>query len=365
MAEPLKQMYNGRFFDALIAALRQVYTAFDGEGFLARVYDGQWDGRELKARMRHITLSLGALLPADYPAALDIMRKAAPQLAGFSYETIIFPDFVEVFGLGNWELSVAALEQFTQQSSGEFAVRPFILQDTGRMMEQMRAWAQHPNHHVRRLASEGCRPRLPWAMALPAFKADPAPILPILETLKQDESEYVRRSVANNLNDIAKDNPQVVLAVVQDWQTYDTAAMRALIRHALRTLVKKGDAAALALLGYAGQTAFTVDALAVEPVRVTLGDAVTFSFQVWSQGSAPQNLLIDYVLHFRKANGQLAPKVFKLSKRILNPGETVKISRSHSFKPISTRRYYPGTHAVSIQINGTQFGHCAFELLQS
>jgi hypothetical protein len=213
---------------------------------------------------------------------------------------------------------------------------------------------------VRRLSSEGCRPRLPWAVSLPALKADPSPILPILEQLKFDESEDVRRSVANNLNDIAKDNPQVTLDVLRRWQTHDTPEMQWIVQHALRTLVKAGDPAALSILGYGSQPEIVVRNLAVEPETVAIGGKMTFSFDIESTGHTPQELMIDYVMHLVRAKGKQTPKVFKLTKKTLAPGETLHITKWYSFAPLSTRKYYPGEHAVEIQINGALFGRKEF-----
>jgi 3-methyladenine DNA glycosylase AlkC len=362
MAEPLKNMFNQRFFEALIGAVQAVYGAFDGQVFLDHIYDAQWNQRELKARMRHLTIGLRDGLPSEYRDALDIMRRAASRLSDFTFETMIFPDFVEVYGLDDWEVSLPALEQFTQQSSAEFAVRPFILRDQQRMMKQMMAWSKHQSHHVRRLASEGCRPRLPWAIALPAFKKDPSPILPILEHLKQDESEYVRRSVANNLNDIAKDKPQVVIETLRRWKAHDTPEMRQLIGHALRTLVKHGNADALALLGYENDTRVIIRDLTIQPQTIPMGGEVTISFTVENLSQKPQNVLIDYVVHHQRANGQLRPKVFKLTKATLAAHEKLSITRKHSFRAVTTRKYYPGQHAAEIQINGVSAGRVTFQI---
>lgn len=363
MPDALKDtLYDDAFFDSLIAAMQAAYPAFDGPAFRALVFDSAWDGLSLKQRMRHTTLALGATLPEDYRAALGILRTAADHMPHGRFGAMTFPDFVEVYGMADWEASLPALEQFTQLISSEYAVRPFILQDPPRMMAQMRAWADHPNEHVRRLASEGSRPLLPWGVKLPLFQTDPTPILPILEALKEDPSEYVRRSVANNLNDIAKDNPQVVLDVVRPWQVIDTPEMRALTAHALRTLVKRGNLGALELLGYGRDAAVEVRNLTVTPDVVPEGGELTFSFEVVSTGDAPQPLMIDYIVHLMRANGQQTPKVFKLAKRTLAPGESVSLTRKFSFRPISTRRYYPGAHAIEIQINGAAFGKQAFEV---
>jgi 3-methyladenine DNA glycosylase AlkC len=246
--------------------------------------------------------------------------------------------------------------------SAEYAVRPFIIHDQDRMMAQMFQWAHHASVQVRRLSTEGCRPRLPWAMALPALKADPSPILPILELLKSDESEDVRRSVANNLNDISKDNPQVVIDVLRRWQEINTDAIKQITHHALRTLIKAGHPDALELLGHDSQVEVVVRNLTVEPETVAVGGKLAFSFEIESTGPAEQNLVIDYLVYFMKANGKQAPKVFKLTKKKLAPGETVQINKRHSFAPITTRVYYPGEHAIAIQVNGTAFERRTFSL---
>jgi 3-methyladenine DNA glycosylase AlkC len=363
MPEPLKNMYNTQFIQNLSTALHSVDRSFPVDNFTQQVLNDEWEKRELKDRMRHITHCLRAALPTDYRTSLDILRQAAahPLLLHYTFQMMICPDFVEVYGLQDWDASLPALEQFTQQCSAEFAVRPFIVQDTERMMAQMLQWAAHENHHLRRLASEGCRPRLPWAMALPAFKADPSPILPILETLKHDESEYVRRSVANNLNDIAKDNPQVVLATLKQWNQTQSKNMQWLINHGLRTLAKAGNAEALALLGF-GEMLVEVQNLTIQPTSINMGEDITFSFEVTSKSPDTQSLMIDYVVYFARANGKASAKVFKLRKLELAPEQNLSIAKKHSFRPITTRRYYAGQHAIAIQVNGTILAKQEFTL---
>jgi 3-methyladenine DNA glycosylase AlkC len=361
MAEPLKNMYNRAFAEVLSGAVGAVHAPFDAADFHARLFDDAWEARELKGRMRHITHSLRATLPPAYRDALAILRAAAPSLKGYGFAPMIFPDFVEVYGLEDWDASLPALEQFTQQTSAEFAVRPFLLQDQPRMMAQMRAWAEHPSEHLRRLASEGSRPRLPWAMALPALKADPAPILPILDRLRDDESEYVRRSVANNLNDISKDNPDIVLEVLRDWAKDASPNVQRLTSHALRTLIKAGHPEALGLLGYANEAEFAVSDLTASE-SVTVGDSLTFAFAVTSHADTEHAAMIDYAIVFRRANGQPSRKVFKGTKRVFAPGETARFEWRHSFRPITTRVYYPGEHTVEVQVNGTVLARQTFAL---
>jgi len=219
---------------------------------------------------------------------------------------------------------------------------------------------------VRRLATEGCRPRLPWGIRLPALQTDPSPILPILKLLKVDESEPVRRSVANNLNDISKDNPQVVLDLLGGWQPSDRGATQRDIdwttSHALRTLVKQGDPIALELLGYPSEPAIAVRSLAVEPEILPMGGKLTFSFDIESLSNQPQKLMIDYVVYHMRANGRLTPKVFKLTKRTLAPDQVLHITKAHSFAPVTTRRYYPGQHAIEPKVNGKVFERISFIL---
>jgi len=358
----LKQMFNQSFVATLATAIQAAYPSFDTATFVTRVFDPDWETRELKARMRHITTTLHDFLPADYRAALQILHQAALDLGEYGFEKMIFPDYVEVYGLDDWSASLPMLEEFTKFVSAEFAVRPFLARDLTTMMQQMERWAQHPDFNVRRLASEGCRPRLPWAMRIPALIRDPAPILPILERLKDDAAETVRRSVANNLNDIAKDHPAVVVDCLQRWQAAATPEIRWVINHALRSLVKQGHNQALTLLGYGAAPQVAVRNLTIEPTSIALGGEARLSFEIVGQGDQPQDLVIDYVLHYQKANGKLAPKVFKLSKVTLQPGQAITLRKTVSFRPITTRTYYPGAHTIAPQINGVLYPAIPFEV---
>lgn len=364
MAEPLKNLYNDAFVSALADSIVTVHVEFDRETFRADVFNDEWDERELKARSHHIAACLRTHLPDDYEAAINILLPASQdaRLADFTYPLVVFSDFVEDFGLEHWDVSVNAMETFTAVCTSEFAVRPFIEQDCERMMSQMLQWTQHPSEHVRRLAGEGCRPRLPWGGVLTMFVDDPAPIFPILEALKQDSSEYVRRSVANNLNDITKDHPQQVIDTLKQWHTIDTPDMQWVINHALRTLVKAGDSQALELLGYPQDVQVTIENLSLDPVTIQLGDTMTLSFDLQSKSDDEQNLMVDYIVHHVKANGTRTLKVFKLKKMSLAANEAQTITKQHSIRPISTRKYYAGVHRIEIQINGQVRAGIDFEL---
>ncbi|MGB0467104.1 MAG: DNA alkylation repair protein, partial [Pontibacterium sp.] len=247
MAQALKDVYNRAYLEHLAQAFVAVHPAFPADAFVHNVLDKHWPERELKARTQHIRHCLHQSLALPYEKATAVLMEVAPGFSG--YEAMFFPDFVDAYGRQHWEASMEALQVLTRYSSSEFAVRPFIEQDQPRMMAQMLSWSEHENYHVRRLASEGCRPRLPWASALPLFKQNPAPILPILNNLRCDETDYVRRSVANNLNDIAKDNPQITL----DWaKRYGGSHKHSdwIIKHGCRTLLKQAHPGVMAFFGY-------------------------------------------------------------------------------------------------------------------
>jgi 3-methyladenine DNA glycosylase AlkC len=282
----------------------------------------------------------------------------APQCKGVEY--LFFPDFVEVYGLAHWETSVSALEQFTKYSSSEFAVRAFILKDEPKMMDQMLNWASHEDEHIRRLASEGCRPRLPWATTLTTLKKNPTPILPILEKLKRDPSLYVRKSVANNLNDISKDQPHLLKQIVREWKGQHPNTDW-ILKHASRSLLKKGDVEALQLFGYTSAAHIFIQNFTLSSAQLSLGDTLTFTFNVINESSESQNLRIEYGIDFMKANGKQARKIFHLSQKTYSCG-TTHLTKEHILKNLSTRKHYEGMHGICILVNGEEKANAEFTL---
>ncbi|WNS44254.1 hypothetical protein [Paenibacillus sp. MMS20-IR301] len=365
MAEPLKAMYNEEFLKGLGAKLAAVYSGFDCRGFTAAAMKEPWEELELKARMRRITETLGDFLPPRYEDALQILFAIDEQCIGFPY--LIFPDFVEVFGGSeeHWELSVAALERFTPKSSAEFAVRPFLLRDPQRMMARMLIWAQSPGEHVRRLASEGCRPRLPWGQALPVFKRDPSPVLPVLELLKADPSLYVRKSVANNLNDIAKDHPGVVIETAHRWLG-GNAHTDWIVRHGCRSLIRKANPEIMALFGYAAEAEdtplVTSAVLAVEPGTVRTGDSCGLQYALTIREGDPVRIRIEYGIDFVKAGGKTSRKLFLLSDKTVPGGSRLTGTRTHRWADLTTRRHYPGRHRIALLVNGREAAHTLLQL---
>jgi len=347
MPEALKNLYSKTLIKNLCTEIYNIHTDFDIQSFAEQVFDKHWKNKELKQRMRHIAECLHTHLPTDYKKTIEILKPVSENFSGFEY--MFFQDYVECYGLDYFDTSIEALEHFTKYASSEFAVRAFILQDEKRMMKQMMDWAKSDNHHVRRLASEGCRPRLPWAIALPAFKKNPQPVLKILKTLMNDESQYVRRSVANNLNDISKDNPDIIMQWAEQWLG-DNQETNWIIKHACRSLLKLGDSRALSLFGFTGATHIKLDAFNVQPT-VDLGEKLHFSFLLKTSEKRLGLCRIEFAIDFMKANGKQSRKVFKISEGDYSEREK-QVDKVFSFKEISTRRYYAGEHKLTIIMNG-------------
>jgi 3-methyladenine DNA glycosylase AlkC len=276
---------------------------------------------------------------------------------------MVFPDFVECYGINYFDLSMKTLKFFTPLCSSEFAVRPFIAMDPERAMVFVMDWAEDEDQHVRRLASEGCRPRLPWGMALKVFKLDPTPILPVLKKLKDDPSEYVRRSVANNLNDISKDHPEVVLEVCEQWYGKSTD-VDWVVKHACRGLLKAGNRRAMLLFGFSDPLTIHVKNLVIDKDKLGIGGDVRFTFNLHVETQRESKVRLEYKVDFVKARGKRSPKIFQFGERILDPGEHT-FTKTHSFVDRSTRKHYPGEHRITIIVNGVAKASVSFELLQN
>jgi 3-methyladenine DNA glycosylase AlkC len=353
----LKDLYSPAFYKQLTRALSVVIPTFNRQRFTSRIFTDDFQDKELKARMRHTTQVMQNFMPSDFKKSVGILQELIRELEkngigedGLAY--MFIPDYIEVYGLDDFETSVKAIESITRFVSCEFAVRPFLLKYGERMMHQMLVWSKHEHFKVRRLASEGSRPRLPWAMAVPALKKDPSPILPILENLKRDPSEWVRRSVANNLNDIAKDHPDQVIALARNWRGISKET-DAIIKHGSRTLLKKGHADILHHYGLKSKN-IAVTAFKIGTPSVTIGESLEFSFRLSSQDRKKQTIRLEYGLYYRKSNHQLTKKVFKISEKIYEPGSVTNINRKQSFRKITTRVFYPGEHRLSIIVNGEE-----------
>lgn len=346
-------MYNPAFIDDLSSRFSAVYSKFDSKRFKDSVFSNGWEAKELKERMRHITLMLNTVLPQDFPKAVKILKKITGDVNKEGFELMILPDYVEVFGGDHWNESINALETFTEIASSEFAVRPLILKNPAKMIKVMLKWSKHNNHHVRRLASEGCRPRLPWAMALPIFKNDPSMILPILENLKSDPELYVRRSVANNINDISKDNPDIVIKLTKQWKG-ESPEVDWVIKHALRTLLKKGEPKALKMFGYGDSSHIKIDNLKLKSQKVCIGKELAFSFDAALTSGKKEKVRMEYAIYYMKKNGRQSRKVFKIGENPLSSNK-VSFTKKQSFREMTTRKHYAGKHRIAIIANGKEY----------
>jgi 3-methyladenine DNA glycosylase AlkC len=360
MSTRLKDLFfSSATIDRLGDSIHQHYEGFDKEQFARRVYDEDWESRELKERMRHVTRCLREGLPSDYPTALEILKQVAPGFSGF--DAMVFADYVECYGLDHWDLSLPALALFTTLCSSEFAIRPFIAQDPERAMATMREWAEDENEHVRRLASEGCRTRLPWAKALPIFKKNPSLILPILEVLKEDEAEYVRKSVANNLNDISKDHPGLVLDICERWYGHSKRTDW-IVKRACRTMLKAGNQRAMMLFGFSDPRHISVQNLRLSEETICIGDDLPFTFELSVDGDTACLVRLEMGVTYAKARGKQSTKIFQIKEDSFDPGRH-PVRRKHSFRDLSTRKHYPGRHQISIIVNGVEKATASFELL--
>lgn len=367
MAEPLKNRYNDQFFEAMTASIKTVDTDFDETSFLKTIHDAEWDKRELKQRMRHISETLKTHLSGDFKqqvatvlALVNYLQKVQPSEMSFEY--MFLPDFVEIYGGDDYETSINAFEKITQYTSCEFAVRPFLLKYPEKMMAQMLRWSTHENAMVRRLSTEGCRPMLPWAMGLPYLKKDPTPILPILEKLRNDESKSVRLSVANNLNDISKNQPEIVIGYAKKWLG-ESPEVDWVVKHACRTLLKQGNMEVMPLFGFGSVADIAIENFQILTPIVKVGEYFEFEFDLRNTASKPIKLRLEYGLYYQKANGSLSKKVFKVSEKEYGKDSTTSIHRKQHFKVISTRKYHLGLHQVSLIINGVELERYDFELV--
>jgi 3-methyladenine DNA glycosylase AlkC len=371
MAEPLKTFFSAALVRRLAEDIARVHASFPVRAFVRQACAGL-DELELLDRGKHIARALEAHLPAAYPEALSILlRSLGPEhptdelvgvgMAPFFYLPHV--TFVAERGLDHFELSMHAQYELTKRFTAESSIRPYIARDPERTLAVLRKWARDPEPHVRRLVSEGTRLRLPWASRVPWLDAHPERVLALLELLKDDPTTLVRRSVANNLNDLGKVHPALLARTCAAWLADASAERRALVEHALRSAVKRGDPDALRLLGYGEKPAVAIEEVRFEPRRVAIGGSVSMRFALRSTSRKPQDLLVDAAVHFVKASGNGKPKVFKLKRVVLPPRGQVALQARFSLAVHTTRKPRPGSHAVDILVNGVAMRAGAFEVV--
>lgn len=376
MAEAFKDFYNKQFFERFTKDLKLVVDDLDERKFIALCMDDEWGNKEYKQRIAHTATVLRKFLPGDYKDTiaiilelLDHVEKRQPDI-GVMDDTkftltleygAILDSYIEQYGLDDYETSMGAIERITQFTSCEFVTHPFIIKYPEKMMAQMLFWSTHEHWGVRRLASEGCRPRLPWAMSLPDLKKDPAPIIPILENLKNDPAKSVRLSVANNLNDIAKDNPEIVIELAKRWYG-ESSEVDWLIKHGCRTLLKQGNPKVIELFGLRGTENIRIENFQISTPQVKVGASLEFCFNLLNDNDEKTKIRLEYGVYYQKANGALTKKVCKISEKNYPAKSDTLICRNHSFKVVTTRKFHLGLHQVAVIINGTEFEKHNFEL---
>jgi 3-methyladenine DNA glycosylase AlkC len=369
VAEALKNQFGPEIPRAIAATIVALHPPFDDAAFMREALHG-YEPLGLMQRGRQIAHVLRRYLPQDYGAAAEILiASLGPKLdateswgmAPFQYLPYSF--FIAEFGLEHFELSMRAQYELTQRFSAEFSIRPYLERYREATLARLEQWAGDPSAHVRRLVSEGTRPRLPWASRLREFQEDPRPVLALLELLKDDPALYVRRSVANNLNDIGKDHPEVLAETASRWLHGASEQRRWLVRHALRSAVKRGEAGALAVLGFDGEARVRLMHVSVTPPQVRTGESVVVALDVCNTAKHAQQVLVDLRVLYVKSGGRRSPKVFKLKALDLAPGAGASLSKIVSLAEMTTRRHYPGVHQVEVLLNGKAQALGSFELL--
>lgn len=355
----LKDLLNAQALARIGRAAAQVHPGFDERAYLAMARK-DLAALSIMQRMSRAADSLRAHLPPDYPEALQVVRKMAPMLPG-GFADMVLPEFVGRHGLDHFDLSLQALRELTPYSSAEFAIRPYIAQDPEAVLAEALRWTEDPNEHVRRLASEGTRPRLPWARRLPLLAAEPQRARPILEKLRADPSDYVRRSVANHLNDMAKDHPDWVLDLLEGWPR-EVAETQWIVKHALRNLIKAGHPRALRLVGVTRGAKVQLQSFAVSPKVLQLGQVLQLKATLRSTTAQAQKLVIDYAIHYVKKNGETSRKVFKLRTLELAGEAELSLRKNQTVADFTTRVHYAGRHPVELLVNGLTVAQGHFDL---
>ena len=369
MAEPLKNSFGADVPSTIARMIAAVFPRFDRKQFVRAALNG-YDALELMPRAWNIAHALRRSLPDDYEKAIEILlasldqksgRTVAPGMGAFLFLPHVF--FVAEYGLEYFEASMRAQYLLTQCFTAEFSIRRYLERHQSATLARLEEWTSDPSEDVRRLVSEGTRPRLPWAPRLRAFQVDPRPVLTLLERLKDDTALYVRRSVANNLNDIGKDHPALLVETARRWMVDASEERRWIIRHALRSAVKRGESGALDVLGFGGAAQVSVRKVRIHPQRPAIGSSLAITCEIANRLSVTQRVLADLRVHYVKANGTKSPKVFKLKAVELASHETVQLRKSLSLAQLTTRRHYPGTHQVELLVNGRAYPLGTFHLV--
>jgi len=364
------ELFNKAKVHYLADLMHKAYPSFNTKAFYEETLS-PFPSLELKERITHICQCLHKYLPPDYVSALSILLDALPQELDPGMEDNDFGDFifsplslyVATYGCdkANLTRSLMALKEITKRFSAEFSIRFFINTFPEETMAFLSDCAKDENYHVRRLASEGSRPKLPWAQKIHIPHQVP---LEILTVLHSDPTRYVTRSVANHLNDISKIDPSLVIKTLKQWKKEKAQHEKELdfiIGHSLRTLVKQGNKDALKLLGFTGKP--DIKLLRFNPLmsEVMIGEAL--EFELHFIGHKEQKLIIDYILEYASPHKKKSQKVFKLKQIDLTRDKEIRLLKKHPLRIMSTKVLYSGKHKITLQINGENFGQFEFNLI--
>ncbi len=364
-----KEIFNNDLINKIANQLKISFVEFEHQKFITKASSFD-ESLGLKERANIITEALIEFLPNDYRTSAHILKSTFEPIQNnnnnwnnFLY--MPYAIYVERKGCTkeHLELSYDLLKEITKRFTSEFAIRSFLVNFPVSTFKVLNKWARDHDFRVRRLASEGCRPRLPWAKEIKAFNKNPYPCIELLQILRNDDSKYVQKSVANHMNDISKNNPKIAMKVLSQWKKEDNHNTNWIVKHALRTELKKGNPEALKLQGYSLSPKIKISKFDLSPKKIKIGDSIKLSFTIFNSGQKTEKLLIDYVCYFMKLNGKTAPKTFKISVKKLMKGESTTINKLHSFKPISTRKFHQGKHTIALFINGKLFNEKSFELI--
>ncbi|WP_032112703.1 DNA alkylation repair protein [Candidatus Paracaedibacter symbiosus] len=362
--QALKHIFNKLLLERMSQAIGKVYPPFNQQCFLELAQE--LETVEMKGRVLLIRNELRNQLPQDFSQAVKILLQSTECGALNGFALWPYTEFIQAYGLEEVKLSLDALKELTRLFTSEFAVRPFLKRHPSYTLQYLETCALDKDVHVRRWACEGTRPRLPWGERLQEFVRDPSPPLLILERLKFDSELYVRKSVSNHLNDIAKDHPDWVITLLSSWKksagTEDAAKIEWIIHRALRTLIKKGHPEALKLIDVSQDAQIKITEFKINQKKFTIGEQIEFEFRLQSLSANPQKVVIDYIIHFVKANQSKSPKVFKLKALMLPAKGVGLITKSHHLKKVTTRTHYPGLHLLEIQVNGRVLHQMDWEL---
>lgn len=357
----LKDHLDPQLVDALASELHAAWPDLPVETFTRRATEGLLD-LELKGRVEHLAAAMRATLPRDASNIVEVLDAAlsSPTFTGW----MVWPCAALLGSLGpdDPEVVLPAMARLTHRSSCEFAIRPYLDHHPELTFAFLQRWVRHPDAHVRRLVSEGTRPRLPWGTRLRELQRDPTPSLALLDQLREDPSAYVRRSVANHLGDIVKDHPDLAIATAERWRTEGGRHVDEVVRHGLRTLIKAGHPAALALVGYAADAPVRLVRVGATPSRLPIGERTLLEVELTADGDAPVPVVVEYLVHYLGVRGPRKPKAYRLAERVLEPGEPCRLARRQRFDHATIRTLYPGDHRIEIQVNGRVLGACTVEL---